>query len=264
MLFTQLFFGLLLSSQASHVQGEPILARQDLDNRASGLLIDFNAARGDDPRLLGTLNLEKTKGDKLKANTKDLYVKLGSDWKGTKCAHFHHATGDRRAEYHALNGQTKSGTTYYITYKLALEQLPDGLIVFQWKEYKANNDKDGGANIPLALELRGKKLELSYTLGWGQSRQVQWTQDVEPRKEYKIGLEILAKAKGGYVKLWLDGKPVTFTTTRSQVLVGNMYPGQSDPKFGIYGGQMGIVDSYVYQVQIGTSKNAVDQSYFGK
>lgn len=81
---------------------------------------------------------------------------------------------------------------------------------------------------------------------------------------YKIGLEIEAKAKGGHVKLWFNGKPVTFDTTKSQTLTGNMYPGESDPKFGIYGGEDVQVDSYVYQVQIGTSQGDVDQSYFGK
>ncbi|KAI1379805.1 hypothetical protein F4677DRAFT_295555 [Hypoxylon crocopeplum] len=263
MQLSQLFLSLLLAFPVSPVLGEPIPTRQSLDTRASGLLVDFNAERGDDPKKLGTLNLEKGKGNRPKKNTNDLYIKLDNDWKGKKCAHFHHKSGDRRAEYHALKGLTKSGTTYYITYNVALEQLPDGLILFQWKEYKANNDKDGGANIPLALELRKKKLEFSHTLKWKQGRKVQWTQDVQPHKEYKISLEILAKAKGGHVKLWFDGKPVTFDTTKSQTLTGNTFPAQSDPKFGIYGGQTQTVDSYVYQVQIGTNKNDVDQSYFG-
>lgn len=60
------------------------------------LLIDFNAERGDDPKKLGTLNLEKGKGDKPNANTDDLYIKLGTDWKGMKCAHYHHKAGYRR------------------------------------------------------------------------------------------------------------------------------------------------------------------------
>ncbi|OTB02909.1 hypothetical protein M426DRAFT_264152 [Hypoxylon sp. CI-4A] len=260
MLFTQLFFSsllLVLPAQCEPIPSKHISAR-------APLLIDFNAARGDDPKKLGLLNLEKDKGDRPKGNTNDLYIKLDKDFNGQAAAHFHHKTGYRRAEYHALKGETKAGTTYFISYEFALEELPDGLIIFQWKEYKANNDQDGGANIPLALEIRNNKLEFSHTLKWKGRREVQWSQAVQTRKQYKIGLEILAKADGGHAKLWFDGKPVTFDTTKSQTLTGNMFPGQSDPKFGIYGGQTVQVDSYVYQVQIGTSKSDLDQSYFGK
>ncbi|KAI2780255.1 hypothetical protein F4815DRAFT_499788 [Daldinia loculata] len=263
MLLTHLLTSfLLLGFPTQPVHSEPIPAT--LTPRGAPL-VDFNAARGDDPKKLGSLNLEKGKGDRPKQNTKDLYIKLDKDWKGTKAAHFHHKAGYRRAEYHSLKGQTKAGTTYFITYSFALEELPDGLIVFQWKEYKANNDHYKGANIPLALELRKNKLEFTHTSVWKEhGRKVQWSQDVKPRTMYKIGLEIEAKAKGGHVKLWFNGKPVTFDTTKSQTLTGNMYPGESDPKFGIYGGEDVQVDSYVYQVQIGTSQGDVDQSYFGK
>ncbi|KAI1140848.1 hypothetical protein F5Y05DRAFT_423756 [Hypoxylon sp. FL0543] len=260
MLFLYLFLTFLVSlTSAQPVLGEPVTTELSPRNAP---LVDFNAARGDDPKKLGTLNLEEDKGDRPKANTPDLYIKLDKAFNGQNRAHFHHKAGYRRAEYHALKGKTKAGTTYFITYTFALDELPDGLIVFQWKEYKANNDKDGGANIPLALEIRKNKLEFSHTFKWGEGRKVQWSQDVKARTEYKVGLEILAKADGGHAKLWLDGRPVTFDTTKSQVLTGNMFPGQSEPKFGIYGGQTVQVDSYVSQVQIGTSKGDVDQSYF--
>lgn len=144
-----------------------------------------------------------------------------------------------------------------------IQELPTGLIIFQWKEYGGNNDKDMGANIPLTLEIRKNQLAFTHTFKWKESRKVQWAQDIKTRTEYKVGMEILAKADGGHAKLWLNGKPITFDTTKSTTLTGNMFPHQSDPKFGIYGGQDVEVDSYVYQVQIGTSKNDVDQSYFG-
>ncbi|KAI0835403.1 hypothetical protein F5Y06DRAFT_306193 [Hypoxylon sp. FL0890] len=260
MLFLYLFLTFLISlALAQPVQVESIPA--ELSPRKAPL-VDFNAARGDDPKKLGTLNLEKDKGDRPKSNTPDLYIRLDKDFNGQNRAHFHHKAGYRRAEYHALKGQTKAGTTYFITYTFALDELPDGLIIFQWKEYKANNDKDGGANIPLALEIRNNKLEFSHTFKWKEGRKVQWSQGIKTRTEYKIGLEILAKADGGYAKLWFNGKPVTFDTTKSQTLTGNMFPGQSEPKFGVYGGQDVQVDSYVAQVQIGTSKDDVDQTYF--
>lgn len=53
------------------------------------LLIDYNAARDDDVSEMGQLNLEKERKDKPKSNSKDLYIKMDTDWRGTKCAHFH-------------------------------------------------------------------------------------------------------------------------------------------------------------------------------
>lgn len=95
MQLSQVFISfLLLVLPVSPVQGEPIPAR-DISPRAAPL-VDYNAAKGDDPKKLGTLNLEKAKGDKPKGNTKDLYIKLDKDWKGTPAAHFHHKKGDRR------------------------------------------------------------------------------------------------------------------------------------------------------------------------
>ncbi|KAI1779301.1 hypothetical protein F4818DRAFT_404080 [Hypoxylon cercidicola] len=120
------------------------------------------------------------------------------------------------------------------------------------------------AIIPLSLEVRQNQLAFSHTFKRDEGRKVEWTHDIEPHKEHKIGLEIFAKAESGYVKLWFDGKPATFNTSKAQVLMGNMFPGQSEPKFGIFGGEDVQVDSYVYQVQIGTDKGDVDQSYFGE
>lgn len=94
MLLTHLLTSfLLLGFPTQPVQSEPIPAT--LTHRGAPL-VDFNAARGDDPRKLGSLNLEKGKGDRPKQNTKDLYIKLDKDWKGTKAAHFHHKAGYRR------------------------------------------------------------------------------------------------------------------------------------------------------------------------
>ncbi|KAI1445145.1 hypothetical protein F5Y02DRAFT_418194 [Annulohypoxylon stygium] len=261
MLSRHVIFGLFSFLSVQLIQSEPIPAK-DISQK-SPLLVDFSAARGDDPKILGNLNLEKAKGDKPKSNTPDLYIKLDKDPKGVAALHFHHKAGDRRAEYHALSGKTKSGTTYFISYQFQLEELPNGLLIFQWKEYKANNDKDGGANIPLALEVKKNQLVFSHTFKWKEGRKVQWAQDIQAKKTYKIGIEILAKANGGHAKLWLDGKPVTFDTSKSTTLTGNMFPGESDPKFGIYGGETVLVDSYVYQIQIGTNRADLDQSYFG-
>jgi hypothetical protein len=59
----------------------------------SKLLVDYNAERGDEISKIGLMNLEQARGDTIKSNTEDLYIKAGTDWRGTKSAHFHRKKG---------------------------------------------------------------------------------------------------------------------------------------------------------------------------
>jgi hypothetical protein len=160
-----------------------------------------------------------------------------------------------------LKEQTKAGDTYYLTYSFALGAVPQSLMVWQWKEYEANS-KGGGANIPLSLEIKNKKIQLGYQADGNSGRVPQWTADVKPNTVYNVGLEILAKSSGGHVKLYWNGQQVTFSTNKEKTLTGNMFPGRSDPKIGIYRGEDVETDSYVYQFQIGTEQKDVDGKYF--
>lgn len=161
-----------------------------------------------------------------------------------------------------MKEQTKAGETYYLTYSFALGAIPQSLMVWQWKEYEANTK--GGANIPLSLEIKNKQIQLGYQADGGEDskRVPQWTADVKPNTVYNIGLEILAKSSGGHVKLYWNGEQVTFSTNKEKILTGNMFPGRSDPKIGIYRGEDVEMDSYVYQFQVGTERKDVDGKYF--
>lgn len=57
------------------------------------LLIDFNAPRGDDPSVLGQINLEEARNMTVTEQTKDLFYKKGADWKGNPAAHVHRKAG---------------------------------------------------------------------------------------------------------------------------------------------------------------------------
>ncbi|KAI0115647.1 hypothetical protein GGR51DRAFT_503670 [Nemania sp. FL0031] len=228
---------------------------------ASALLVDYSAARGDDPSKMGQLNLESTRGTKVSKNTADLYIKSDVDWRGTKCAHFHRKKDWIRAEYHALNKKTESGKTYFIGYQFALGVIPDALMIWQWKEYVANAN-GGGANIPLSLEVRNGKLQFEYASSASSSRVPQWTKAIKTNTVHTIGIEILAKSSGGHVRLWWDGKPATFSTTGTTLLEGNTFPGRADPKFGAYRGEVVEVNTYIYQVQIGNTKSELDSKFF--
>ena len=169
--------------------------------------------------------------------------------------------GSYSAEYHALKDQMKAGTTYYFAYSFAVNKVQDNLMIMQLKEYEAN--AHGGANIPLSFEINSNgALEFQHQPSGDQGRQVQWTKALEPNKTYKIGLEILAKASGGHAKLWWNGNPATFTTTKTDTITGNMFPGNSSPKFGAYRGEEVTIDTYIYKVQIGTNKADLDASFF--
>lgn len=168
-----------------------------------------------------------------------------------------HTDVSNRAEIHALN---KSGETYYLAYGFALGAIPESLMVWQWKEYEANNE--GGANIPLSLEVKGNRISFGYQEDGKGGRVSQWTSDVKPNTVYNVGLEILAKSSDGHVKLYWNGEQVTFSTNKNKTLTGNMFPGRSDPKIGIYRGEEVETSSYVHQFQIGTEQNDVDEKFF--
>ncbi|KAF2847412.1 FAD/NAD(P)-binding domain-containing protein [Plenodomus tracheiphilus IPT5] len=252
----------------------------------SKLLVDYNAERGDDVSKIGRINLEQARGEPIKSNTDNLYIKAGKDWRGSKSAHFHrkkayircarlpmrlstrnesypdtNANASNSAEIHALDKQTKAGESYYLTYSFALSAIPNSLMVWQWKEYEANNK--GGANIPLSLEVKNNQIFLAYQADGKTGRITQWTADVKPDTVYNVGLEILAKSSGGHVKLYWNGEQVTFSTNKEKTLIGNMFPGRSDPKIGIYRGEDVETNSFVYQFQIGTEQKDVDSQYFG-
>lgn len=63
------------------------------DSAICKLLVDYSAERGDDVSGIGLMNLEQARNDRIKANTDDLYVKAGKDWRGSKAAHFHRKKG---------------------------------------------------------------------------------------------------------------------------------------------------------------------------
>jgi hypothetical protein len=155
---------------------------------------------------------------------------------------------------HALNKQTTAGETYFLTYSFALAAIPDSLMVWQWKEYAANNDQAGGANIPLSLEVKNGNVSFAYQADASSGRVNQWTTPVKPSTVYNVGMEILAKSAGGYVKLFWDGEQVMFSKNGQKMLTGNMFPGRSDPKIGIYRGEEVEVDSWVYQFQVGMER----------
>lgn len=97
----------------------------------SKLVLDYQAARGDDPESLGLLNLEKARGEKVKEHTDDLFILAGEDTDGNPAAHFHRKKDYIRAEYHALKDQMEADKTYNITYEFAVHNTAEKLQIWQ-------------------------------------------------------------------------------------------------------------------------------------
>ncbi|RDW63427.1 lectin [Coleophoma cylindrospora] len=213
------------------------------------LLVDFSAAEGDNPSVIGLRNLEAARSVAQSNNTADLYIELGKDPRNVSAAHFHRIKGDIRAEYHALNKKTVANTTYYIGYAFSLAQIQQSLMIWQFKEYVANSH--GGANIPLAMEIVNGRLEFQYQASNGTGRIAQWSTSIVANQTYRAGI-VINTSTPGWVQLYWDGTLQTFNTTGSKKLIATTFPGRADPKFGAYRGEAVGIDTFVYDIRIGT------------
>ncbi|KAE8375669.1 hypothetical protein BDV26DRAFT_267263 [Aspergillus bertholletiae] len=220
-------------------------------------LVDFNAARGDDPSVLGQVNLEALRDDKRNGNSADLYIKMDKDPKGTPALHFHRKKDYIRTEYHSLKNVLQVDNTYYIGYKFSLGAIQESLMIWQFKEYSANSH--GGANIPLSLEFKGGKLNFRYQAAAAPvGRVTQWSKEVKTDTVYSVGI-VINTSRPGWVELYFDGEQQTFNSG-SKRLNANTFPGQADPKFGAYRGEEVQIDTYAYNIQIGTTMDDIKEA----
>ncbi|OOF89868.1 hypothetical protein ASPCADRAFT_135635 [Aspergillus carbonarius ITEM 5010] len=222
-------------------------------------LLNFSAANGDNPTKIGILNLEEARGNKISSNIADLYAKLGSDPNGTPALHYHRKEGYIRAEYHALHKKTSEDETYYIGYKFSLGQIEQSLMIFQFKAYEGNDATDNGANIPLSLEFKSGQLHLQYQADFTAKRVPQWSKTLDTDTVYSAGI-VIHTGKPGWVEFYFDGEKQTFSTSGSTRLEANTWTGETEPKFGAYRGEAVEINTYVYNIQIGTELSDIEEA----
>jgi hypothetical protein len=136
-------------------------------------------------------------------------------------------------------------------------------MIWQWKEYAAN--AHGGANIPLSLEVTGGNLVFQHQDCGTCGRNEQWKIKMEAHQVYTVGIEIFTNAKTGTARFWLNGQPVTMTADSgkgTQVVKGNMFPGDPSPKWGAYRGEEVEINTWIYDVQVGLNKIDMTRKYF--
>ncbi|KAF9884409.1 hypothetical protein FE257_001809 [Aspergillus nanangensis] len=222
-------------------------------------IIDFSAARGDSPSMLGTENLQTDRDKTITADPDDLFIKLGNDPDGTPALHFHRIKDYIRAEYHALPGKIEADQTYYIGYKFQLGAIEQDLMVFQFKAYSGNDEDGGNANIPLSLEFKSGKLNFQYQNGYSGKRESQWSTTLSTGTVYTFGI-VINTSDSGWAELYFNGDKQTFATSGSTRLSANTFLGRNEPKFGVYRGEDVGIDSYVYNIQIGTELSDITEA----
>ncbi|CAG9950713.1 unnamed protein product [Clonostachys rosea f. rosea IK726] len=233
------------------------------------ILVKYDAAAGDDPKVLGLLNLEgweRADWPSGKGMNSSVYFETEKDPAGVAAAHVHKDAHFTRAEYHALKGKTTKNAVYYIGYKVRFAAIEAGTIVFQWKNYDGQTVPTD--NIPAALVFRkDPNGDKAHTIHFGvqpdptkKGADTIWTKTLNMGKTYRFGIVVDTHEKG-FVQLYFNGDLATFihptTGEHVQKLPGNYWPGpieSSDPKVGLYGANTNnACDSYIYNVVIGTA-----------
>lgn len=165
-----------------------------------------------------------------------------------------------------LKGKSVKDTTYYIGYKVRFDSLiigPNSTIVFQWKAYKGFEDPHHLANVPISLRLHRNNVlafNVSPLLDTHTKGENLWSTTIVLKRTYQFGIVINTASKG-FVQLYFNGKLVGLLdrTTGEQTtkLTGNFFSGGktgcASPKVGLYGDDEASIDSYIYNVRVGTS-----------
>jgi hypothetical protein len=89
------------------------------------------------------------------------------------------------------------------------------------------------------------------------SQKTLWTKELTHGTAYRFGIVINTSATGGFVQLYFNGRLSTMISSTGEhttKYAGNFFPGTTEPKVGLYGGQAtNACDSYIYNVAIGTT-----------
>lgn len=80
----------------------------------------------------------------------------------------------------------------------------------------------------------------------------QWSTPIEANVNYKAGI-IINTSSPGWVRLYWDGALQHLGPKGTTNLTATTFPGRADPKFGAYRGEAVGIDTYAYEIKIGTS-----------
>ncbi|KAI1305433.1 hypothetical protein F5Y03DRAFT_151894 [Xylaria venustula] len=245
-----------------------------LTSATAKYLVSYNASAGDDPNVLGLLDLDgwnREDWPKGQSQNSSLYFKTTTDPEGVPAAHVHKGAHFTRAEYHMLKDETVADMTYYIGYKVRFDAVDYQTFVWQWKNYDSSTV--GADNVPAVLTFSKDAddsdyhmivLKVNPTTEDGGALVV-WSKALTMGKTYTFGLVVNTSQSSGYIQLYFNGALATMTDASGQKttkLAGNFFPGNGNantsPKVGLYGNGVSnkgaaACDSYIYNVIVGTT-----------
>ncbi|KAI0433465.1 hypothetical protein F5Y09DRAFT_338683 [Xylaria sp. FL1042] len=245
-----------------------------LTSATAKYLVSYNASAGDDPSVLGLLNLNGWHREDWPAGqgqNSSVYFKTATDPAGVPAAHVHKSADFTRAEYHMLKDTTVADTTYYIGYKVRFDAVDYQTFIWQWKNY--DSATVGADNVPAVLTFKKDAddsnyhtivLQVNPSAKEGGALAV-WSKALTMGKTYTFGIVVNTSQSSGYIQLYFNGALSTMTDVsgqKTQKLAGNFFPGggsaNSSPKVGLYGNGVSdkgaaACDSYIYNVIVGTT-----------
>ncbi|KAI1275197.1 hypothetical protein F5Y07DRAFT_183760 [Xylaria sp. FL0933] len=258
-----------------HALRSYLLSALCLTSATAKYLVSYNASAGDDPSVLGQLNLDGWHREDWppgQGQNSSVYFKTATDPAGVSAAHVHKSADFTRAEYHMLKDEIVADMTYYIGYKVRFEAVDYQTFVWQWKNY--NSGTVGPDNVPAVPTFRKDADDSDYhtiALQANPSAKdggalVVWSKALAMGRTYTFGLVVNTSQSSWYIQLYFDGALATMTDAsgqKTQKLAGNFFPGSSgstnsSPKIGLYGNGVNddgaaACDSYIYNVIVGTT-----------
>ncbi|KAJ7866220.1 hypothetical protein B0H14DRAFT_3862058 [Mycena olivaceomarginata] len=198
------------------------------------------------------------------AQNASAFFTTAKDPNGIPAAHVHKDAHFTRSEYHMLVGQTAADQTYYIGYHVSFGAGAD----YESCPINYNPDTVDADNIPALLVFREGSTADQYIIDFAAqadpaadqniSQKTLWTKELTHGTAYRFGIAINTSATGGFVQLYFNSRLSTMispsTGEHTTKYAGNFFPGTTEPKVGLYGGQAtNACDSYIYNVAIGTT-----------
>ncbi|MFI5777316.1 heparin lyase I family protein [Nocardia sp. NPDC051570] len=172
---------------------------------------------------------------------------------------YHKPAGDNRCESHgvAVDGgkyKFRNDSTYYLGWWSKLSSLADDNANFQWKSYG-----DGiSQNYPFVIKLIDGRVRVLQRQPDDHGKIV-WTSapiTADTWYHYVVGVHTSDDLTGGWIQLWFNGQPATFTDGSTQYRC-RTWDVSNDPKWGVYGAEDTDFTDTVAGLTLGTTYDDV-------
>ncbi|QIS11537.1 hypothetical protein [Nocardia arthritidis] len=167
--------------------------------------------------------------------------------------------GDNRCESHGISvdGQKyhfQNDSTYYFGWWSKLSSSADDNANFQWKSYGDGMTQ----NWPFVIKVKDGRMVVLQRQP-GNQQQIVWTSNpitTDTWYHYVVGLHTSDDLTGGWIQLWFNGQPQTFSDGTTQYSC-RTWDVSNDPKWGVYGAEDTDFTNTVAGLKLGTGYDDV-------